>query len=435
MKKSSFNKKVLSWALYDFANSAFTTLVVTFIYGTYFTQAIAINEIQGTQYWSWAISISAVLVAFFSPFLGALADQKSYRKKIMFWSTLICIVSTTMLFFPIQGQVFFALVVFVIANIAFEFGTVFCNSYLKDLVPENKVGKTSGLAWGLGYFGGLISLVLALVFLVQTSEPIFNINIEDGQNIRATNLLVAFWFLIFSVPFFLFVKDPINDKKIEKSLFLDSFWQLKITYQNIKEYKNTFRFLIARLLYNDGLITIFAFGGIYAADSVGFGFEEIILLGIVLNLMAGLGAILFAFFEDKIGSKKVIKVSILFLMLATFIAFIAPELRGILQLILGGEAVSDWLTATNIFWIAAILLGLFSGPNQSASRALMAKITPNERKNEFFGFYAFSGKSTSFLGPLLFGFLTSYYGTQQAGLIVIFVFFLLGLILLKPINE
>ena len=231
------------------------------------------------------------------------------------------------------------------------------------------------------------------------------------------------------------MKDPINDKKIEKSLFLDSFRQLKITYQNIKEYKNTFRFLIARLLYNDGLITIFAFGGIYAADSVGFGFEEIIFLGIVLNVMAGLGAILFAFFEDKIGSKKVIKVSILFLMLATFIAFIAPELRGILQLILGGEAVSDWLTATNIFWIAAILLGLFSGPNQSASRALMAKITPNERKNEFFGFYAFSGKSTSFLGPLLFGFFTSYYGTQQAGLIVIFVFFLLGLILLKPINE
>ena len=186
------------------------------------------------------------------------------------------------------------------------------------------------------------------------------------------------------------------------------------------------------MLYNDGLITIFAFGGIYAADSVGFSFEEIIFLGIVLNVMAGLGAFLFA---DKVGSKKVIKVSVLFLMLATVIAFIAPELRGFLQFILGGEAISDWLTAKNIFWIAAILLGLFSGPNQSASRAFMAKITPNERKNEFFGFYAFSGKSTSFLGPLLFGVFTSYFEAQQAGLIVIFVFFFLGLILLKPINE
>ena len=163
-------RQIWSWAMYDFANSAFSTLVVTFIYGTFFTKSIADNEILGTQYWSWAISFTAIVVALCSPILGAVADNWGSRKRIMLVSTLVCITFTAFLFFPQQGQVFLALTLFIIANIAFEIGTVFCNAYLAELSSEERIGKVSGMAWGLGYVGGLIALVLALVFFDQIGQ-------------------------------------------------------------------------------------------------------------------------------------------------------------------------------------------------------------------------------------------------------------------------
>lgn len=436
MIKKNDKRQIWSWALYDFANSAFTTLVVTFIYGTYFTKSIAETEILGTQYWSWAISITAIVVALFSPFLGALADNVGSRKKIMLWSTLVCIVATALLFFPQNGQVFFALILFVIANVAFEFGTVFCNAYLPELASENRFGRVSGLAWGLGYVGGLIALVLALVFLVQTDSPLFGLSKEHGENIRATNLLVAFWFTLFSLPFFIWIKDSDKHSKQSNSeLARASYSQILNTLKTVSSYKNIFRFLLARLVYNDALITIFAFGGIYAATTIGFTFEEIIILGIVLNVMAGIGAILFGFLDDGKGSVNVIGWSIIFLIIASLIAFVAPELPGLLQYIFGGNAIPNWFTSKLLFWIAAILIGFFSGPNQSASRSYMARITPSEKRNEFFGLYAFSGKMTAFLGPFLFGLATTYYQTQQAGLVVVCTLFILGYMLLKRLSN
>jgi len=425
-------RQIWSWAMYDFANSAFTTLVVTFIYGTYFTQSIAENEIQGTQYWSWAISITAIVVALLSPVLGAIADFVGSRKQIMLVSTLVCVGATALLFFPQDGQVVYALALFIIANIAFEFGTVFCNAYLPELSSEHRIGKVSGMAWGLGYVGGLLALVVALLFFVQADQPILGFSTENGQNIRATNLLVALWFLIFSLPLFIWVKDKKKEhKNVFSELLKNSIGSLKKTFLDISSFKKIFRFLLARLVYNDALITIFAFGGIYAASTIGFSFEEIIILGIVLNVMAGIGAFAFGYMDDGSGSKKVILWSIFFLMMACLIAFLAPELPGLFQFIFGGNAIADWFNSKNLFWIAAILIGLFSGPNQSASRTYMARITPKEKRNEFFGFYAFSGKMTAFLGPFLFGLATTYFDTQQAGLIVVFVFFIIGYKLMK----
>ncbi len=425
-------RQIWSWAMYDFANSAFTTLVVTFIYDTYFTQSIADNEILGTQYWSWGISITAIVVALLSPILGAIADNVGSRKGIMLLSTLVCVVATALLFFPQDGQVVFALGLFIIANIAFEFGTVFCNAYLPELSSEHRIGKVSGMAWGLGYVGGLLALVVALLFFVQTEQPILGFSTENGENIRATNLLVALWFLIFSLPLFFWVKDHKNKNNKPLSLAIkNSFDGLKNTLNSISSYRNIFHFLLARLVYNDALITIFAFGGIYAATTIGFSFEEIIILGIVLNVMAGIGAYAFGYLDDGKGSQKVILWSIVFLMIACLIAFLAPELPGLFQFIFGGNAIPDWFNSKNLFWIAAILIGLFSGPNQSASRSYMARITPEEKRNEFFGFYAFSGKMTAFLGPFLFGLATAYFETQQAGLIVIFVLFFVGYKLTK----
>ena len=425
-------QQIWSWAMYDFANSAFTTLVVTFIYGTFFTKSIADNEILGTQYWSWAISFTAIVVALFSPILGAIADNWGSRKRIMLVSTLVCVTATALLFFPQQGQVLWALSLFIIANIAFEIGTVFCNAYLGELSSEERIGKVSGMAWGLGYIGGLLALVLALVFFVQTEQPILGFGTENGENIRATNLLVALWFLIFSLPIFIWIKDKHNtSKKLLSLVVKSSFVNLKTTFKELSSYRKIFHFLLARLVYNDALITIFAFGGIYAASTIGFSFEEIIILAIVLNVMAGIGAFVFGYLEDGKGSEKVILWSIVFLMIACLIAFLAPELPGLFQFIFGGNAIPDWFNAKNLFWVAAILIGLFSGPNQSASRTYMARLTPAEKRNEFFGLYAFSGKMTAFVGPFLFGLATRFFDTQQAGLIVIFILFFVGYKLMK----
>jgi len=430
--------EVLAWSMYDFANQPFTNLVVTFIYGTFFTTVIASNEIEGTQQWSHAVSVTAIIVALLSPLMGALADRGGYRKMFMLGFTWLTIMATTVLYFVMPGEVLRALFWFVIANVGFEMGAVFCNAYLPDISHSKNIGRISGYGWSLGYVGGLIALALAMVFLVHTDTPIFGFGKGEAggyENIRATNLLVAVWFAVFSIPTFLFLKDRKPDKKALLKNVKHTLKDFRATAKELKEYPQIIRFLIARLFYNDGLVTIFAFGGIYAAGSLDFTLDEIIILGIVLNITAGLGAFLMGFLDDKVGGRKTIKITLIGLMIAILLAVIAPQLRPWLQYVFGGSSVPVWLTAKNVFWAAAILIGIFSGPNQAASRSLMGRFTPETKKNEFFGFFAFSGKATAFAGPFLLGILTTAFESQRVGIAVIFFFFLIGFLLLHKVDE
>jgi UMF1 family MFS transporter len=437
-KKINNSGEVLAWSMYDFANQPFTNLVLTFIYGTFFTTVIASNEIVGTQQWSHAISITAIVVALLSPFMGALADKGGYRKMFMFFFTWLTIIATTLLYFVLPGQVTNALFWFVIANIGFEMGSVFCNAYLPDISHSKNIGRISGYGWSLGYVGGLLSLALAMVFLVQTDTPIFGFLKGEAaayQNIRATNLLVAVWFAVFSIPTFLFVKDKKPDTKAFLKNAKHTLKDFRSTANELRNYPQIIRFLLARLVYNDGLVTVFAFGGIYAAGSLDFTFDEIMVLGIVLNITAGLGAFLMGYLDDKVGGKKTLKVTLLGLMLAMALAVFAPEIRPFLQYVFGGSSVPDWVNAKNIFWLAAVLIGAFSGPNQASSRSLMGRFTPEAKKNEFFGFFAFSGKATAFVGPFLLGALTVAFDSQRAGISIVFFFFFFGYLLLGRVDE
>ena len=439
MSKKIENKgEVLAWSMYDFANQPFTNLVVTFIYGTFFTTVIAANEIVGTQQWSYAVTITAIIVAILSPLMGSLADKGGYRKIFMLGFTWLTIIATAILYFVMPGEVLRALFWFVIANIGFEMGSVFCNAYLPDISHSKNIGRISGYGWSLGYVGWLIALALAMVFLIQTDTPIFGFGkgeLGDYENIRATNLLVAIWFAIFSIPTFVFVKDYKPDTKAFLKNAKHTVKDFRTTAKELKEYPQIMNFLIARLVYNDGLVTIFAFGGIYAAGSLGFTFDEIMMLGIVLNITAGVGAFLMGFLDDKVGGRMTIKVTLIGLMIAMVLAVYAPDLRSLLQYVLGGSSVPDWVTGKNIFWIAAVLIGIFSGPNQASSRSLMGRFTPETKKNEFFGFFAFSGKATAFAGPFLLGILTATFESQRIGISVIFLFFLVGFILLHRVDE
>lgn len=412
-----YNRRaVWAWATYDFANSAFTTVVVTFIYATYFTRAIAPSETAGGSMWSWAISISAVIIALASPYLGALADRGGYRKRLLLGATVTCIAASVALFFPQQGDVAFALTVFVIGNVAFEFANVFYNAYLVDVAPPEKIGRISGYGWAMGYVGGLFCLVIALFALVQTDTPLFGFSKETGANVRASNLLVAVWFALFSIPMFLFVREEsVPAAQQPKHLFRAATRQLVQTFHEIRQYRQVFRLLVARLIYNDGLYTIFTLGAIYAQGTFGFTTEDVIYFGIALNISAGTGAALFGVLDDRLGGKWTIMATLVGLSVATLVAVFTSSLA--------------W------FWGAGLVVGLLAGPNQSASRSLLGRFVPPDKENEFYGFFAFSGKATAFLGPLLFGILAAALGNQRWGIAVVFLFFLIGGLLLARVDE
>jgi UMF1 family MFS transporter len=281
--------------------------------------------------------------------------------------------------------------------------------------------------------GGLIALILGLVLFINPEVPLFNLSKETYEHIRATNIMVAIWFAVFCIPTFIFVRQGRVDISEKGMVVKDSIAQLRNTFKNIRQYKELTRFLIARLFYNDGLITVFAFGGIYAAGTFGFTMQEIFLFAIILNITAGIGAFLMGFLDDIIGGKRTIQISNIGLIIAALIAVFSPN-RDLFELSVPfvGQLI---ITGKTFFWLAGILIGIFSGPNQSASRSLMARFIPKQKENEFFGFFAFSGKATAFAGPFLLGYLTLAFGSQRYGIAVVLAFLVIGSLLLRSVDE
>jgi len=414
--------------MYDFANQPFTTIILTFVYSTFFTDFIASNPEKGAVLWGRAVTICSIIIAVLSPIMGAIADSGGYRKVFLIFWTWVCVFFSFLLYFPLQGQIFEALLFFSIANIGFEMGGIYLNAYLPEIAPKEKIGRISGYGWSLGYIGGLLALGISFIIFIQPENayiPFSNylLNKDTGQNIRIINIFIALWFLIFSIPTFLFVKDTNQYKKINFSLIGNSFKKLISTFNDIKKYKNIVKFLGARLIYNDALITIFAFGGIYAKRVFDFTFNDIFLFGIVLNITAGIGAFLLGFLDDILGGKKTIQISNLGFVLACLIAAIAPSIDNFI------------ISSESLFWIAGILIGICSGPNQAASRSLMGRMIPENKENEFYGFYAFSGKATSFLGPFLFTLIVSITNDLRYGIAMIAILFVIGFFLMNLVKE
>jgi UMF1 family MFS transporter len=412
---TSGKRTIRAWCLYDFANSAFTTIVVSFVYSTYFAKGIVGDEDRGAELWSRAVAITGITVALLSPFLGALADRGGYRKRFLFVATAIAVAGSVGLFFPREGDVLLALSIFVVANIAYELGMVFYNAFLPTLGPPERIGRVSGFGWALGYVGGLLALVIALWGLVEGKPPWFGFSTEGSENIRATSLLVAVWFAVFSIPFFLFVREDRSRVRPRPAKVLrQTVAELVTTFHEVRRYRQIVRLLVARLLYNDGLVTVFFFGALYAQKVLGFTPTKLVQFGIVLNVAAGIGAFAFGYLDDRLGGRTTILVSLAALATGALLAIISKS-----------EA---------LFWVGGVIIGAFSGPNQAASRSLMGRFVPPKRENEFFGFFAFSGKATAFLGPWLYGILTSAVN-QRAGMSVVIVFFVAGGLILLTVDE
>jgi UMF1 family MFS transporter len=406
-----------AWALYDWANSAFPTVVSTFLIATYVTTAVAPDPVTGQAAWGWMQTLAGIAIAILSPVLGTVADVGRRRRLLLGLCTLVVILATAGLWFvrPIPGDLLWALACVAIATIAFELGTVFYNAMLPEVTAPERIGRLSGLAWGLGYAGGLCCLALCLVLLVTPQPALFGLDRDQAEHVRAAALLVAAWIAAFAWPVLLALPDPPGKRPGWGEAIRRGLAEIVALLRRLPQRPVMLRFLVARLFYTDGLNTLFAFGAIYAAGVFGMGFEEILLFGIALNVAAGLGAAGFGLIDDRLGSRRVVLLAL-----------------GALLVLGAGLLVAQGKLQ---FWLLALPLGVFIGPAQAASRTLMARLAPREEVAAHFGLFALSGRVTGFLGPAALAMVTEISGSQRLGMATVLVFIAAGAAVLLTMRE
>ena len=406
-------KKIFNFALYDFANSAFTTIIITFIFATYFAKQIAPNPVIGQAYWGWTIGITGFLVAIIGPIVGSFGDKKNKIVFFVRFFSLLCILFTSLLWFakPSQSYLFYALIIVGIANFFYELSLIFYNSLLKNISKNKNLGKSSGFGFALGYIGGIIILIISIKLFIDTDFLPFGLTTEESKIIRAITLLVSIWFLIFSIPFLFFT---IKKESRAKKNYLVNFSDLKKLLWN-KKITVLGKFLIARMLYADGLNAIIVMGGIFAVGVFNLEIKDLLKLSITMNITAFIGAFIGGIINDKYGSKIVITFSLI-------------------GLIFSSVAILFTFTSSTFFYLAAIN-GLFIGPIQSASRVVITSMLNKNNQGKGFGLFATSGKLTSFLGPLLVSTVTFLTASQRIGFSAAIILLIFGLIILLNIKK
>ena len=409
-------KSAFGWALYDWANSPFTTVVTTFIFAAYFAAAIAPDKTTGASQWAFTQGAAAFVMAFLSPILGAIADHGKGRKAwIVFW-TLIMVAASAVLWWGAPGvdSTVLVLTAAFIGVIAFEMGLVFYNAMLPGLAPASHIGRLSGWSWGLGYIGGLACLILLLFVFVQPQVAPFGLDKVAAEHIRIAGPVVAVWALVFSLPLFFLTADTPGAGLPMGRAVGAGLRTLGNTLVNVRKHANIARFLVARIFYVDGLNTIFAVGAIYAATVFGMGTAEVLMFGIIVNVTAGLGAFAFAWLDDRLGAKTTVLLGVA-----------GVTVCGIPMLFVDDKT---W------FYALGGIMGLFFGPAQAASRSLMSHLAPLGKEAEMFGLYAFAGKCTAFLGPWIFGAVTLVAGPRW-GMATVVPFLVIGAAILLTVDA
>lgn len=399
----TLNKKhVISWTLFDFANSSYSTVIASVVFPVYYANTIVGNEAGlGDLWWGRAISISMAIVALSSPFLGGIADYGGFRKRFLFFYTALSVVAISSLSIAGKGMILEGFLLIIAANLGMEGGLVFYNSFLPVIAPREYQGRVSAWGFGVGYAGSIISLLFALLF------------IRSGH-FDATWLMVAVFFSIFSMPAFLFLP---KDVKGKYSLVHSAIKGFKYTLTTLKEIwgkKGQRKFLISYLIYEDGVNTVIVFSSIFASTTLGFNPEELIALYLIVQATALLGAFIMAKPIDSWGPKKVVIISlVMWTSVATFAFFIQTKIQ---------------------FWMLASVAGLGLGTVQAASRAFYTQFIPTEKEAEYFGVYSLIGKSSAILGPLIFGQVSTTFGSQRPAILSVSAFFLIGMVILMAVK-
>lgn len=412
MWKGIQNKReILSWCFFDFANSAFTTIIITIVYSVYFRNIIAAGRTDGDRLWAIGNTVSQTLVLLSAPLLGAIADYSAAKKKFLFLSYILCVTFTALLTFTGPGQILLALCIFIVANFAFSSGENFIASFLPEISKPEHMGKISGFGWALGYIGGLTSLLFCFPYLKGGFGP------ENAENLRMTNLVVAVFFLLAGIPTFLWVRErkKASDLPPGTSYISAGFSRIRDTFAHLRRFRELFKFLVLFGIYNCGVTTVVVFAAIYAVETIKLTAGEFLIFFLITQISASLGAFLFGLAQDRIGPKNTIY--------ATLTVWIAT--------IIGAYFSKDKTT----FFIVGNLAGLGIGSSQSAARALVGLFSPIEKSAEFFGFWGLFWKLSTAIGPLVFGLLSSGTGDQRIAILVTGLFFVFGLIGLGFINE
>ncbi|MBC8382425.1 MAG: MFS transporter [Candidatus Cloacimonetes bacterium] len=395
-------KNILGWISYDFANSSFTTVIVTVVYSVYFKSVVVGKEGVGDSLWGLSVSLSMLIVALISPILGAIADYTRSKKKFLFVFCYVSVLFTGLLYFIRAGTVMWGMLIFMIANIGYEGGNVFYNAFLPEITTKKNLGKVSGLGWGIGYLGGLSALVLSYLFIETNVSLVFP--------------LIAVFFGVFAIPIFVFLKESKTNKQSQNVNYIKvGYERIKNTFHRIKDLKELSRFLISFFIYNDGIKTVIVFAAIYGAQRFGMTGSQLIIYFVLANITSFIGAIIFGFIVDRIGAKRTISITLLIWIAVVIWAF--------------------FCTSVTQFYGVGLLAGIAIGSCQSASRSLFSLLTPEDKHAEFFGFYAVSGKAAAIIGPLLYGLLVLILHSQRLAILSIALFFVAGFFVLQTVNE
>ncbi|MBM3707533.1 MAG: MFS transporter [Actinobacteria bacterium] len=407
----------VSWALYDFANTAFAIVIITVIFPVFFTNVIAPEHLYGKNFgdlmWGAAGGASMLIAVFFAPIFGAVADSSRSKRKFLIVLTCICVLFVLLLYFTGSGTLVYAMLIFVIANIFYQLSMMFYNSFLPELSDKSNVGFISGFGFALGYMGGFFALLMIYPFLGRGLES------ENIPYLKLTFILTALYFIIFSLPSFLFLKDkPLSiDKKLplrRESYLKVGFKRLSLTFKKMRKNKNLIRFLIAFFLFSNAFSILAAYAAIYGRNTLNLSLREIAFLFILGHFPVIISSVFFGWLVDKIGAKTVIIITLI-----TWCAVII---------------LITTINLKIVFYIVYILASVITGSTLIASRSLMSFLTPYDREAEYFSFYAIGGKFSAILGPVVFGLISYFTKNQRIALLSTIIFLLSGLAMIVMVK-
>jgi UMF1 family MFS transporter len=439
---------VISWIFFDWAAQPYFTLITTFVFAPYFATHVAPDPASGQSLWGFATAAAGLVIALMSPVLGAIADASGRRKPWIASFGALLVIGSTLMWFGKPGDTGVIpplLLAYGIATIGVEFATVFNNAMMPSLVPPDRIGRLSGTGWATGYVGGILSLILVLGFLAANPDtgrtlfglsPLFGLDPLTHQGDRITGPLTGIWFTIFVLPMFLLTPDYPAKQRLGEAL-REGLAELKQTLGELPKQKSMAAFLLANMVYTDGLVSLFAFGGIYAAGTFDWQTIQIGSFGVLLAIAGTFGAWLGGKLDDALGPKRVISGSMVILLMSIATILLVDRDR-ILFFEVAPPAAGGALFASaaeRAYLVLGCLIGAAGGPLQAASRTLLIRLAPKGRIAQYFGLFALTGKVTSFVGPLLIGLITALTASQKAGMAVLVLFFVSGLALLARVRE
>ena len=423
-------RQVLAWASWDWGSAAFNAVMTTFVFTVYLTSSSFGDENHTSAVLGYGVALAGVAVAVLAPVVGQRSDAGGRRKLWLGINTgLVCLVTALCFFvFPRPEFLFLGVALIALGNVFIEFAGVNYNAMLSQISTPATVGRVSGFGWGMGYVGGIAALAVVLVGFINPDPGWFGVTSEDGLNIRAVAVFAAVWLAVFALPVLFAVPEVPRQARSAGIGFLASygllFRRIKAIYATSP---HTIWFLLASAVFRDGLAAVFTFGGVIAAGTFGWSLAEVIIFAIFGNVVAAAGAVAGGFFDDRTGPKSVIVFSLIGLLIS----------GGLIALFGAGEQDIFGLqwSGDTTFWIFGLLLCLFVGPAQSASRAFLARLAPEGEEAELFGLYATTGRAVSFLGPTLFAAFITIFGAQRYGILGILVVLLAGLLVLLPVRS